>query len=65
MEQMDEMIKLLGHVQQEDGYFDTYFILKEPNKKWLNLLEGHELYVSGHFIEAAVAYYKTTGKNEF
>lgn len=62
---MDEMVDLLSHAQEADGYMDTYFMLKEPEKKWLNLHEGHELYVAGHFIEAAVAYYKVTGKKKF
>ena len=59
---IDQTAGLIEKAQQEDGYFDTCFILNEPDKKWLNLLEGHELYVSGHFIEAAVAYFRVTGK---
>ena len=37
----------------------------EPQKRWRNLTEGHELYTAGHFIEAAVAYYHATGKDKF
>lgn len=58
----DEVIELIGKAQQPDGYLDTFYIIKEPEKRWTDLHEGHELYVAGHLIEAAVAYYKATGK---
>lgn len=59
----DEVIELVGAAQQPDGYLDTYFIIKEPGKRWTNLQDCHELYCAGHFIEAAVAYYEATGKD--
>ncbi|MBO5353643.1 MAG: glycoside hydrolase family 127 protein [Lachnospiraceae bacterium] len=59
----DDIIALIGSAQQEDGYLNTYFTVKEPDKKWTNLQEAHELYCAGHFIEAAVAYYEATGKD--
>ena len=61
----DAMIDLIGKAQQPDGYLDTYFIIKEPDKKFCNLREGHELYTAGHFMEAAVAHYQVTGKEKF
>jgi len=61
----DELIALLGRAQEEDGYLNTYFQIKEPENKWKNLQECHELYCSGHLIEAAVAYYESTGKDAF
>ncbi|MGG1639776.1 glycoside hydrolase family 127 protein [Paenibacillus sp. NRS-1782] len=64
-ERADEVIALLGRAQAEDGYLNTYYLLKEPNNRWTNLRDNHELYCAGHFIEAAVAYYETTGKTEF
>lgn len=60
----DEFIDLIGRAQQEDGYLNTYFSVLHPDKKWSNLSEGHELYSGGHLIEAAVAYYKATGKEK-
>lgn len=59
---IDEAAELIAKAQDQDGYYDTYFLINEPDKKWLNLKEGHELYVAGHFIEAAVTYYEVTGK---
>lgn len=61
----DEVIDLIAEAQQEDGYLDTYFIIKEPDKRWKNLREGHELYTAGHMMEAATAYYQGTGKKKF
>jgi DUF1680 family protein len=58
----DEVIELIEKAQQPDGYLNTYFTIKEPGKRWTNLHEGHELYCAGHFIEAAVAYHRATGK---
>lgn len=61
----DETIDLIGRAQQPDGYLNTYFTIKEPDGRWSNLMEGHELYTAGHMIEAAVAYYESTGKRRF
>ena len=58
----DEAIELVGRAQEENGYLDTYFSILYPGKQFCNLKEGHELYTAGHFMEAAVAYYKVTGK---
>lgn len=60
----DEVIDLIAQAQQEDGYLNTYFTLKEPTGRWTNLAECHELYCAGHLIEAAVAYTQATGKNK-
>lgn len=58
----DEVIECIASAQEEDGYLDTYFLLKEPEHKWQNLQECHELYCAGHLMEAAAAYYNETGK---
>lgn len=60
----DEVIDLIAESQCEDGYLDTYFIIKEPKLRWTNLCEGHELYTAGHMMEAAAAYYYGTGKRK-
>ena len=60
----DAIIDTIASAQQEDGYLDTYFILKEPGRKFQNLQECHELYCAGHMMEAAVAYYEATGKDK-
>lgn len=60
----DEVIDILEMAQRPDGYLNTYFILKEPENRWTNLAECHELYCAGHFFEAAVAYYNATNKKK-
>ncbi len=58
----DKVIDTVSHAQEADGYLNTYYTLNGREKSWTNLLEGHELYCSGHMLEAAVAYYEATGK---
>lgn len=60
----DNVIDLIEKAQQPDGYLNTYFTIAEPEKRWTNLAECHELYCAGHLIEAAVAYYQATGKRK-
>lgn len=60
---VDEIIEIISKAQQPDGYLDTYFIIKEPEHRWQNLHECHELYCAGHMMEAAAAYYDVTGKD--
>lgn len=59
---VDELIEIIAAAQDEDGYLDTYFTIKDMDKRWTNLLEAHELYCAGHMMEAACAYYEATGK---
>jgi DUF1680 family protein len=61
---VDEIIDLIKDAQQPDGYLNTYFTIKEPDKRWTNLTDCHELYCAGHMIEAAAAYYEATGKRK-
>ena len=58
----DGAIQDVVDAQQPDGYMDTYYIIRGLDRRWTNLRDHHELYVAGHMIEAAVAYYQATGK---
>ncbi len=60
----DQTIDIIEKAQQPDGYLNTYFTIKEPEKRWTNLYHCHELYCAGHMIEAGVAYYKAMGKTK-
>ena len=57
----DEWISKIASAQLEDGYINTYFTLAKPGERWTDM-DKHELYCTGHMIEAAIAYYKATGK---
>lgn len=60
--ELDRLIATIARAQLPDGYLDTYIQLVEPDKRWANLHEYHELYIAGHFIEAGVAHFQATGK---
>lgn len=60
--ELDRIIATIAKAQGEDGYLNTYFQLVEPQNRWANLRDCHELYVAGHMIEAGVAHFHATGK---
>lgn len=64
-EKIEESITLLKMAQQPDGYLNTYYTIKEPEKRFTDFAYGHELLNCGHFLEAAITYYQATGKREF
>jgi DUF1680 family protein len=59
---IDSVVRELADAQQPDGYLDTYYSLKAPDKRWTELVITHELYCAGHLFQAAVAHYRATGK---
>ena len=60
--QADEAIEMINRAQEPDGYLNTYYTTCEPDKRFQNLTDGHELYCAGHLFEAAAAYFQATGK---
>ena len=62
--QIDEVIALLAGAQQPDGYLNSHYTQVEPENRWTNLRDNHELYCAGHLIEAGVAHFRATGKRE-
>ncbi len=61
---VDEVVDLIEKNQDENGYFNIYFTVCEPDARFTRRTD-HELYDAGHLIEAAVAYYYATGKDKF
>lgn len=59
----DEWIDKIAAAQLPDGYLNTYYTLGDLSKRWTDM-EKHEDYNAGHLLEAAVAYYNTTGKRK-
>ena len=59
----DEWIDKIAAAQLPNGYLNTYYTLTGLDKRWTDM-ERHEDYCAGHLIEAAVAYYNTTGKRK-
>lgn len=59
---VDEAIAFMLSLQQPDGYLNLWFTQVEPEQRWSNLRDYHELYCAGHLIEAAVAHFQATGR---
>jgi DUF1680 family protein len=59
----DEWIGKIAAAQLPDGYLNTYYTLTGLDKRWTNM-DYHEDYCAGHLMEAAVAYFNTTGKRK-
>lgn len=58
---VDDVVALVAAAQQPDGYLNVHFTVVEPEKRWANLRDAHELYCAGHLMEAAVAHHLATG----
>lgn len=61
---VEELIDDIAAHQGADGYFNIYFTVREPDKRFTNR-DCHELYCAGHLFEAAVAYAEATGREKF
>ena len=59
---LDQVIGLIARAQQPDGYLNSHYTTVEPEKRWTNLRDCHELYCAGNLIEAAAAHFQATGK---
>lgn len=61
---IDGMVEDIVKNQREDGYFNSYFLTVEKGREYTDRA-AHELYCTGHAVEAAIAYSKATGKDKF
>ena len=61
---VDKLVASMEKNQREDGYLNSYFQQVKPEEIYTNR-DWHELYCSGHLMEAAVAYHAATGKDRF
>jgi len=59
---IDEITELLAKAQLPDGYLNCWYIGREPENRWTNMRDNHELYNAGHMLEGAIAYFQATGK---
>jgi DUF1680 family protein len=58
---VDQVTDKIIAAQQPDGYLNTHFIVTQPEMRWKNLRDWHEMYCAGHLIEAAIAHHQATG----
>ena len=61
--QIEEIVSDLEKAQAPDGYLNCWYLEREPQNRWTNLRDNHELYNAGHMLEGAVAYYRATGRD--
>lgn len=62
---VDQVVDKIIHAQQSDGYLNTHFTVADPDMRWKNLRDWHEMYCAGHLMEAAVAHYHATNNPKF
>lgn len=64
----DRTVNLIARAQQPDGYLDTPYQVKSgvwaDRLRFSLIQQSHEMYVTGHYIEAAVAYHQVTGNEQ-
>ena len=60
---VDEVVNQIEKNRDTCGYFNSYYLVTEQENRFKNR-DCHELYCLGHLIEAAVAYYESTGKDK-
>ena len=61
--QIEAIIDDLERAQAPDGYLNCWYLEREPQNRWTNLRDNHELYNAGHTLEGAVAYFHATGRD--
>jgi uncharacterized protein len=59
---IDTIVDDLARAQSADGYLNCWYNGREPQNRWKNLRDNHELYNAGHLLEGAIAYYRATGR---
>ncbi|MCQ2428794.1 MAG: glycoside hydrolase family 127 protein [Clostridia bacterium] len=63
-DKIETLIDCIEQNQGEDGYFNIYFTVVAPDKRF-TVRDWHELYCAGHLMEAACAYFGATGSDRF
>ena len=61
--QIEAIIDDLERAQAPDGYLNCWYLEREPQNRWTNLRDNHEMYNAGHLLEGAVAYFHATGRD--
>jgi DUF1680 family protein len=59
---IEAIIDDLERAQAADGYLNCWYLTREPENRFTNLRDNHELYNLGHLIEGGVANFLATGR---
>ena len=60
---MTSAIDVVAAAQGADGYVNSHYQVAEPDRRWTDFAQGHELYCAGHLFQAAVAHRRATGED--
>lgn len=58
---LDEATTLLERAQAADGYLNSYYQTAGLGRHWTDFAFGHEMYLAGHLVQAAVAVHRSLG----
>ncbi|KAH8803517.1 hypothetical protein F5884DRAFT_904044 [Xylogone sp. PMI_703] len=58
------LVSTIREAQHDDGYLNLHYTVVEPDKRWTNLRDMHELYNAGHLIEGALAHHQYYKNND-
>ncbi|KAK2731464.1 hypothetical protein FQN55_004663 [Onygenales sp. PD_40] len=61
---VEELVGKIRAAQGEDGYLNVHFSVVEPEGRFRNLRDLHELYNAGHLIEAALIHHEHFQNND-
>lgn len=56
-----DMVQMLNSLM----YINVHFTVVEPEMRWRDIANTHELYCAGHLLKAVIAHHQVTGSNEF
>jgi DUF1680 family protein len=58
---LERLTDVIAKAQEPSGYLNTYYQGDQKAKRFTEMYRSHELYCLGHLLQAAIAYYRTTG----
>jgi DUF1680 family protein len=62
---IEKIVDDFEKAQAPDGYLNCWYLEREPENRWTNLRDNHEMYNAGHMLEGAIAYFETTGRRRW
>ncbi|OCF42828.1 hypothetical protein I317_03305 [Kwoniella heveanensis CBS 569] len=62
---VQELITKIEKAQLPDGYLNIYFMVVDPEGRYENFRDMHEMYNAGHLLEAALAHHHYSGSRQF
>ncbi|MDM8085418.1 glycoside hydrolase family 127 protein [Cellulomonas cellasea] len=62
---LDATLELLAAVQDADGYLNSWVQGTRPDERFSDLRWSHELYCTGHLVQAAIALHRGAGRTDF